>query len=319
MKRFKNLLLVADQGTCSKAALERAVSLAKRNRAQLTVVDVIERLPFDIRTLITAMPPQELEESVIKEHYEHLNALVEPIRRQGIRVGVNVITGTPFLEIIRQVLRKRYDLVIMTAEGKGGRKNRLFGSTSLHLMRKCPCPVWVVKSTQRKRSSRILAAVDPDPSDEVETSLNTTIMDLATSLAKLEESELHIVHAWSLWEHHSLLSRARMSREQVKHLGKEILAIHEKKLAELLQPYRLMDLVRARIQVHCIVGEARTVIPELAAKKRVDLIVMGTVCRTGLAGFVIGNTAEDILQEVDCSVLALKPEGFVSPVELEDV
>ena len=57
-------------------------------------------------------------------------------------------------------------------------------------------------------------------------------------------------------------------------------------------------------------------IPEMVAKKGVDLIVMGTVCRTGLAGFFVGNTAEDILQQVDCSVLALKPEGFVSPVEL---
>ena len=131
--------------------------------------------------LISAMPPQELAESVIKEHHEHLNGLVEPIRRQGIRVSVNVMTGTPFLEIIRQVLRKGHDLVIMTAEGKGGLKNRLFGSTSLHLMRKCPCPVWVVKPTRRKRSDRIPAAVDPDPSDEAETSLNTTIMDLATS------------------------------------------------------------------------------------------------------------------------------------------
>ena len=44
---------------------------------------------------------------------------------------------------------------------------------------------------------------------------------------------------------------------------------------------------------------------------------MGTVCRTGIAGFFIGNTAESILQQVDCSVLTVKPDGFVSPVVLE--
>jgi nucleotide-binding universal stress UspA family protein len=49
-----------------------------------------------------------------------------------------------------------------------------------------------------------------------------------------------------------------------------------------------------------------------------DLIVMGTVARTGLGGLLIGNTAESVLQRVDCSVLAVKPEGFVSPVRLED-
>ena len=55
-------------------------------------------------------------------------------------------------------------------------------------------------------------------------------------------------------------------------------------------------------------------IPKLAHEKQVDLIVMGTVCRTGIGGFFIGNTAEKILQDVDCSVLTVKPEGFVSPV-----
>jgi nucleotide-binding universal stress UspA family protein len=44
---------------------------------------------------------------------------------------------------------------------------------------------------------------------------------------------------------------------------------------------------------------------------------MGTVCRTGIAGFFIGNTAEKVLQEIDCSVLAIKPEGFETPVTLE--
>jgi universal stress protein E len=70
--------------------------------------------------------------------------------------------GTPFMEIIREVLRKKHDLVIMTAEGSAGLRERLFGSTSMHLMRKCPCPVWVMRSNKQKRYARILAAVDPD-------------------------------------------------------------------------------------------------------------------------------------------------------------
>jgi len=60
------------------------------------------------------------------------------------------------------------------------------------------------------------------------------------------------------------------------------------------------------------------VITDLAAKKRVDLIVMGTVCRTGIAGFFIGNTAENVLQRVDCSMLTVKPEGFISPIGLKE-
>jgi nucleotide-binding universal stress UspA family protein len=49
--------------------------------------------------------------------------------------------------------------------------------------------------------------------------------------------------------------------------------------------------------------------------KDIDILVMGTVARTGIAGFIIGNTAENILQTVTCSLLARKPNGFISPVQ----
>ncbi len=45
-----------------------------------------------------------------------------------------------------------------------------------------------------------------------------------------------------------------------------------------------------------------------------DLIVMGTVGRVGIPGLLIGNTAERILGDMSCSVLAVKPQGFVAPV-----
>ncbi len=47
-----------------------------------------------------------------------------------------------------------------------------------------------------------------------------------------------------------------------------------------------------------------------------DLIVMGTKGRTGIPGLIIGNTAENVLQRTKASVLAVKPNGFVSPVTL---
>jgi nucleotide-binding universal stress UspA family protein len=44
---------------------------------------------------------------------------------------------------------------------------------------------------------------------------------------------------------------------------------------------------------------------------------MGTVSRTGVAGLLIGNTAEKLLQKVNCSVLAVKPDDFSTPVGLD--
>jgi len=307
MKRFKNVLLVFDQ---NKETLRRAVALAKNNRAELTVVDVIEGLPVHKPTLVTVMPPQDLQTLVVNERREQLKKSIEPFRKKQVRVATDVLVGKPFLEIIREVVGKKRDLVIMTAEGKTGLKQRLFGSTSMHLMRKCPCPVWVMKPTRRKRYARILAAVDPDSSDEERTLLNIKIMDLATSLAQMERSELHIVHAWTLFGVELL--RKRISKRELDEWVRGEREKHEVLIDELLQGYSPQDPGH---QTHLVKGQAGMVIPAVAERVGADLLVMGTVCRTGVAGFFIGNTAEQVLQQVECSVLTVKPDRFITPIE----
>jgi nucleotide-binding universal stress UspA family protein len=68
--------------------------------------------------------------------------------------------------------------------------------------------------------------------------------------------------------------------------------------------------------IHLVSVDPRDVLPRLARKHRIGLIVMGTVARTGLPSLFMGNTAETILRSVSCSVLAVKPEGFTTPVKL---
>ena len=136
-----------------------------------------------------------------------------------------------------------------------------------------------MKAAMRKRYARILAAVDLVAAGDEHHSLNVKIVELAGSLARMEGSELHLVHAWmpgfkGTW---------------------------------------FDDLTAKR---HVVKGLASEVIPSLALKLGVDAIVMGTVCRTGVPGLLIGNTAEKVLQSVSCAVLTVKPEGFVSPVEV---
>ena len=71
------------------------------------------------------------------------------------------------------------------------------------------------------------------------------------------------------------------------------------------------------LTLHVVKGPAQYVVPELARELAVDLVVMGTVARTGIDGFFMGNTAESILGELDCSVMTIKPPGFTSPVTLQ--
>ena len=59
------------------------------------------------------------------------------------------------------------------------------------------------------------------------------------------------------------------------------------------------------------------IVIEHAASERIDSLVMGTLARTGIAGLVNGDTVKTVLSRLNCSVLAVKPGGFVSPVTLD--
>lgn len=308
MKRFKNILLLYE---CDRAALHRAAALAETNRARLTAVQVIRDMPEHWRQMNLGGAPLDLQELAVKEYQSRLKEFVAPLRQDGVRASTKVLVGSPSLEIIREVIGNKRDLVMMTAEGKGGLKERLFGSISLHLMRKCPCPVWVIKPTRTKRFPQILAAVDPDPEDTTNNSLNATILQLASSLAAHDEAELHVIHAWTLPYEGLMRGRGGFPESAIRSCALNEELRHRRALDSLLARY-----ADGAARVHLIEGDADVVIPEFAKTQNVDLLVMGTVCRIGIPGFFIGNTAEKILDKVDCSVLTVKPEGFVSPVGL---
>lgn len=313
MKRFKNIILVCNFDTKQHMAVERAVSLARQNKARLTVFNVVKDLPADVRMAITAIPPQELLELVIKDRQERVDAIVANMDKQGVDARSLVVTGTPFLEIIRQVLRDKHDLVILAAEDKVGIKKRLFGSTSMHLMRKCPCPVWVVKQAQTSPYTRIMAAVDPTTSSTESDSLNPLILQLAGSMASKEAEELHVIHVWHLFGERYVRIRG-MTEDEIQEARERERLLHRKYLNALLEQ---VDVTELKPHLHLIEGDPVERIPELVVEQGIDLLVMGTVCRTGISGFLIGNTAEEVLNQIDCSVLTVKPEGFITPVTLE--
>ena len=68
-------------------------------------------------------------------------------------------------------------------------------------------------------------------------------------------------------------------------------------------------------RMEVIEGSAEHAVPEFVTKNEVDLLVMGTVGRTGLSGLLLGNTAERMLSHLHSSLLAIKPPGFVSPIK----
>ena len=327
MKRFRNILCVVELGGICEPVLERAVTLAENNQARLTVVDVAPHLAANIIMPKGGHTTAELQAEVVNTQRQQLETLVEPYTNR-VKLETKVLVGTPFLEIIREILRNGRDLVIKLPERQNWQE-RLFGSDDMHLLRKCPCPVWLIQPRARNTYRRILAAVDVDnayPQKELETrrALNHQVIELASSLALAESAELHIVHAWdapgeSAMRHSAFTKTSDESVddwvEQVKQQHSDSMDAFMNEAADIVGQDALDYLEQQR---HLMRGQPRDEIPALAKRIDADLIVMGTVARTGVLGFIMGNTAETILNRIDCSVLALKPPGFTSPVTLDE-
>jgi len=170
MQRFKNILCVVNPLKNASSALRRASELAARQGARLTFIDVA-------RDPSSALGDSEhLSASVGRELLAGRETDIQSLlEKNGIaaKAEIKVLVGIPFIEIIQQVLRGKHDLVIKPTESPG-RRFALLGTTDKHLLRKCPCPVWLVKPTRRKKYERILAAVDSDPG-QPSTTLNTLL------------------------------------------------------------------------------------------------------------------------------------------------
>lgn len=326
MKRFRDILCVVELGETSKAALERAVTLTQNHQASLTVVSVAETPKARVGMPKGGPVFVDLQDALVNAHAQALETLVEPYRAR-IGIETRVLAGTPFLETVRQVLRNEHDLVIKTPENPEW-LDRLFGSDDIQLMRMCPCPVWLIKPQAVGSCRRILAAVDADegyPRAELETrrALNLQVLKTASSLALSEFAELHIVHVWGAIGE-SAMRGAFMHRpeEEIVAYVEQVRLQHAACLKGLIQEVtgKLGEETIGYLepQTHLLKGWPRKEVPALAKQIEVDLVVMGTVARTGLPGFVMGNTAEAILTQLDCSVLAIKPPGFVTPVTLVD-
>lgn len=323
MQRFKNLLFVADIDA-NDEVFDHAVDLAHQNDARLTAIIAAKPLPTD---QYLSQPARQL---ISRERSAKATASLERLSERAsgkLSLETVFVEERPFLAIIRDVLQNRRDLVIKQTGGMKKPITRLFGTTDMHLLRKCPCPVWFIKPDTDLRRDTVMACVDLDEEDATPsdcpnngmTPLNQTILEIASSLALKTNREFHIVHAWDAIAEDLMRSRrSGLSTVEVDQYVHHAQTQHERWLERLVTAakFQIGNNRHAVVEMHRHAerGPPRYVIPALVSELGVNVLVMGTVARVGIPGLFIGNTAEAILNAIDCSVLAVKPPGFVSPV-----
>lgn len=310
MKRFKNILYIVDKVSLSRLGnADKVAELARLNEARVTVM-IAEEIKFldDLSRRIIGRY-EELRRAVIADHRERLDGFINHQRWQDLSVTPDYKESNDFVSIIRKVISKGYDLVVKEATLEQG-----IDQLSMRLVRKCPCPVWVIKydSTDFKR---ILAAVDIGVEYPETAALNKKIVELAHSLAQREGGEAHYLNSWRL-EYELMLSSPRfnVSTEEISEMKRELFSERQSELIRLLADNHIHYEMR---QMHIREGVSSEVIEQAIGELNIDVVVMGSVGRSGIPGLLIGNSAEKLLTTINCAVLTVKPDGFKTPITLD--
>ncbi|MGE3509885.1 MAG: universal stress protein [Vicinamibacterales bacterium] len=307
---FRRILAYVSVEDENMIAAEQAASLARRYEARLSLLRVLRDPSVGVWT--RSRDADEVRRAVEDEQRALLEARAHQWRQQGLDVRTDIRWGTPWLEVTYAVLRHGHDLVVKTAEGALRQRRWLFGSTALHLIRKCPAAIWVVGRTGGADARRVLAAVDPGD-EPTRMALARRVLEVGLLMSGAD-GDLHAVSAWSAPHLHFLRSRA---------VPDEAVTRYVRDARDMAQEGLQRAVVAAggplwTGRVHLIQGEPEQVIPAFVTDHTIDLVVMGSVGRVGLEGFLIGETAETIVRSVQCSVLVVKPHGFISPVRAID-
>jgi nucleotide-binding universal stress UspA family protein len=303
MPRFESVLVFTDGRPEAERAFAVGLRLAREAGKPLTVLHVTEPL---------APLPQvdaDMREALEADQEETLQSLCARGRREGVEVLRAAAAGRPFAEIIRQARAGGHDLVVKAARGRGLLGGPLLGSTALHLVRKCPVPVWLVAERPPPVPRRVMALLSADGDSTDRIALDRRVVETAASIARAADAELSVGAAWEA-PGEALLAR-RTPQESLRRYVDGTLRQAEDTLAQVLEPF---GAVINPARVHLVRGTPYVELVRLVEARRVDLAVIGTTPPGAAAGFLIREEAEEVVNRLEASIVAVKPDGFTSPL-----
>lgn len=145
MEEFKTILFATDFSENSEYAFKYAFSMARKYRALLAIVHIINE-PVDLRGFYV---PHISFESLEEEIEEGARKMMAKFCRTHIADYENyqtfIVPGVPYDEIIKKAVELPADLIVMGTQGRSGLDHVLFGSTAEKVVRKSPVPVMTIR------------------------------------------------------------------------------------------------------------------------------------------------------------------------------
>lgn len=306
MMEYKNILVVIDPTTDQQPSLDRAAYLARSYGAKISLILCIYDLSYEMTSMLSADEREAMREGVIEQQQQWLNQLIAHYSDVSITTTVTW-HSRPFEAIIKHIIANDIDLLVKSTHKHGKIKSVIFTPTDWHLLRKSPCDVLLVKDHAWPKGGTILTAVNAISEDEYHIKLNDKIVQHATDIAKVVSAKVKLVNGYPGTPVNIAIEIPEFNLNEYNSSVKEH---HLQAMSKLAKRFGLDDSC-------CVTEEglAEDVIPTVAKTLDVELVVIGTIGRTGLSAAFIGNTAEHVIDRIECDLLAVKPSGFVSPLE----
>jgi nucleotide-binding universal stress UspA family protein len=275
MTALVRILVAAELSAGSLQAVHRAGMLARELAAGLSVVRVVDP---DVEDLDLVQARTELEAAV-----------------SGVDLppesDLDVVTGAPFVEIIRKARSIEAGLIVVGFRGPDAGPRSGLGTTAERVVRKGDRPVLSVRRRPAATYRRVMVGVDY--SEHAGAAL-----DLASTLAP--RAAVQIIHAYPLLGVRKLEAAGASPGEVAAYL----------RTIEEREAKRLGAYVRERglhgVSHHVIPGPAQTGLPALARDRRADLLVVGSHGSTALRHVLLGSVAEHALRDAGCDVLVVR-------------
>ena len=301
------LVAIKDPRARSLPALAKAAQIARACDARLELFHDLSDAVF-VEALDTPAAFRAVTHEGSRAALAALERVAVPLRAGGLTVRTAVEWDYPAHEsIIRHALRVRADLIVTPSRARH-RLPALLGYTDWSLLRDSPVPVLLVKSHRAYRRPRILAAIDPLHRYAKPSGLDRNILREAQTLASALGSTFDVVYAYRpqpLAPRGTALAVSRAARTIESRTRAAARAALDRELRHTKVSAARRHLIEAH-PVDAITGTAR----RLSAA----IVVMGAISRRGLKRFFIGNSAEQLLDELRCDLLVVKPARFVTAV-----
>jgi universal stress protein E len=292
---MKHFLVIADRLGEEQRIIGRAVALASRIRAKITIVGFVYEHVGNLPAALSPGDRARLQEKLVERHRAEIRqALAAVTARRTIKTAVDVFWEKRVADRVNRIAaERRCDLVMKSAHRS---ETLMYTPTDWQLLRGCPAPVLLVADRRWSKSKHVLAAVDLGTSVRSKKVLNYEIVEQAAAMSTALTCQLHLGYAVpfsAVLRDLDILNVSALRREGVRRA--------EQFRRSLSQRGITVD------GLHVATGQPEKALIGLAAKNRIGLIVLGCVGRRRLAGRVIGNTAEQILRLLKADVLAIKP------------